>query len=101
MTEYEGTGGDLVRILTNLTDEVERFDSMVLSQRRMLEQLDLDSDQFDRQAERIRVEAAQMVACARQAIDQLSRLAKPMQARELQTAHRGRPRGLPRLRRSD
>jgi hypothetical protein len=101
MTEYEGAGGDLVRILAKLTDEVERFDSMVLSQRRMLEHLDLDNDQFDRQAERIRVEAAQLVTCARQAIDQLSRLAEPVQARELQTAHRSRPRGLPRLRRSD
>lgn len=100
MTELEGAGDDLVRILTKLTDDVERFDSMVMGQRKMLEHLaghldDLDNDQFNRQAERISAEAAEMVVCARQALDQLSRLADPAEPRALQTAHRGRPRGLP------
>jgi hypothetical protein len=70
------TGNDLVWILTVLADEVERFDAMVLSQRRMLERLELPNDQLDRQAQRISVEAVQVMACARQTIDQLSRLAE-------------------------
>jgi hypothetical protein len=99
MTELEGTGGDLVRILTKLTDDVERFDSMVLNHRKVLEHLDeLDNDQFNRQAERIKAEAAQVVACARQALDELSRLAEPAEPAVLQTAYRGRPRGLARHR---
>jgi hypothetical protein len=71
-----GNGNDLVWILTVLADEVERFDAMVLSQRRMLERLELPDDQLDRQAQRISVEAVQVMACARQTIDQLSRLAE-------------------------
>src|SRR5438270_7377294 len=69
----EATGNDLVWILTVLADEVERFDAIVLSQRRMLERLDLPNDQLDRQAQRISVGAAQVVTCARQTMDQLSR----------------------------
>jgi len=102
MTEIEG-GDDLVRILTRLTDDVERFDSMVVSQRKMIELLaahvdDLDNVQFNRQADRIRAEAAQVVACARQALDELSRIAAPPEPHALQMAHRGRPRGLPKHR---
>jgi phage shock protein A len=104
MTEIEGPTSDLVRILSKLTDEVERFDSVVLSQRNMLEHLaghpsDLDTDQFNRQAERISVEAAHMVASARQALAQLNRLAEPSEPFALQTAHRGRPRGVPKQQR--
>lgn len=103
MTEIEGAGADLVRILTKLTDDVERFDSIVLNHRKVLEHLaghlnELDNDQFNRQAERISAEAAQVVACARQALDELSRLAEPAGPGALQTAYRGRPRGLPRRR---
>lgn len=97
MTELVGGGGDLVRILTKLTDDVERFDSVVLSQRKVLEHLEVDNDQFNRQAERISAEAAQVVARARQAIDELSRLAEPAEPRISQTAHRGprvRARGI-------
>ncbi len=106
MTEVEGAGADLVRIVTRLTDEVQRFDSMVLRQRKLLEHLaghlnDLDDDQLNRQAERISVEAAQVVACARQALDELSRIAEPGEPRALQSAHGGRPRGLSKHRRSD
>ena len=105
MTELEGAGADLVRIVTRLTDEVQRFDSIVLRQRKLLEHLsghlnDLDDDQLNRQAERISVEAAQVVACARQALDELSRIAEPGEPRALQSAHGGRPHGLPRHRRS-
>ena len=106
MTELEGAGADLVRIVTRLTDEVQHFDSMVLRQRKLLEHLaghlnDLDDDQLNRQAERISVEAAQVVACARQALDELSQIAEPGEPRALQSAHGGRPRGLPRHRRSE
>jgi phage shock protein A len=82
MTQNEGPTGDLVRILAKLTDEVERFDSVVLNHRKMIEHLaghlgDLDTDQFNRQAERVSVEAALMVASARQALDHLNRIAEP------------------------
>ena len=101
MTEIEGPTTDLVRILAKLTDEVERFDSVVLNHRKMIEHLaghlgDLDTDQFNRQAERVSVEAAQMVACARQALAQLNSLADPSAPAFLQTAHRSRPRAVPR-----
>jgi vacuolar-type H+-ATPase subunit H len=107
MTELEVAGTDLVEILTRLTDEVERFDSMVLRQRKLIEHLaghmnDLDNDQLNRQSERISAEAAQVVACARQALDELSRIAEPGEPRALQTAHRSsRARVLPRHRRSE
>ena len=91
------TGSDLVWILTVLADEVERFDAMVKSQRRMLERLDLPNDQFDRQAQRISVEAAQVMAYARQTIDQLSRLAEPVAS----VGERNRSLGLPRQRRPE
>lgn len=87
-------GNDLVRIVTALADEVERFDAIVLSRRRVLERLDLDNDQLDRQAERVSVEAAQVVACARQTLDQLSRLAAPVESLALQPANRRQPGGL-------
>lgn len=106
MTELEVAGTDLVEILTRLTDEVERFDSMVLRQRKLIEHLaghlsDLDNDQLNRQSERISAEAAQVVACARQALDELSRIAEPGEPRVLQTASRSSRPALPRHRRSD
>lgn len=75
-------GDDLIRILTKLTRDVERFDSVVLRQRRMLEHLaghlgDLDTDQLHLHSERISLEAEEMVACARQALERLNRLAEP------------------------
>jgi hypothetical protein len=105
MTELERPSVDLVRILARLTDEVERFDSVVLSHRKMLEHLarhpgDLDNGQFNRQAERISVEAAQMVASARQALAQLNRLAEPAEPIAFQAVQRSRPRGVPKHRRS-
>ena len=101
--ELDGAGPDLVRIVTRLTEEVQRFDSMVLRQRKLVEHLaghlnDLENDQLNRQSERISAEAAEVAACARQALDELSRIGEP---RALQTGHGGRPRGLPRHRRSD
>jgi phage shock protein A len=100
MTEIDGLSSDLIRILAKLTDEVERFDSTVVSHRKMLEHLaghlsDLDNDQFTRQAERLTVEAAEMVACAHQALEQLHRLAEPSQPFALRAAQRSRSRGVP------
>jgi phage shock protein A len=94
------TGDDLVRILTKLTRDVERFDSVVLRQRRMLEHLaghldDLDTSQLHLHSERISVEAAEMVACARQALERLSRLAEPTASVDLHDQHRGRLSTLP------
>ena len=95
------TDNDLVRILTVLADEVERFDAMVLSQRRTLERVDLPNDQLDRQVQRISVGAAQVVTCARQTMDQLSRLAESVGSVAIQPGHRNPTRGLPRQRRPE
>ena len=94
------TGDDLVRILTKLTRDVERFDSVVMRQRRLLEHLaghvsDLDTSQLHLHSERISREAAEMVACARHALEQLSALAEPTPSLRLSVAPRGRPRRLP------
>ena len=81
---HQDVGDDLARILANLTRDVERFDSMVVLQRKLLEQLEcdpglLDHAQLDREAETMRLEAAEMASRARQALEQLSRLAEPKQ----------------------
>jgi hypothetical protein len=93
-------GDDLVRILTKLTRDVERFDSAVLRQRRLLEHLaghvsDLDTSQLHLHSERISLEAAEMVACARQALEQLSVLAEPTPSLRLSEAVRVQPRRVP------
>lgn len=95
----DDVGSDLVRILKKLTSDVERFDSIVVLQRTMLEQRSghvgaFDDDELSRQSERISLEAAAMVACARQALEQLSRLAEPTKSRTLHAPHRSRPHGL-------
>lgn len=74
-------GEDLVGILMKLTSDVERFDSMVVLQRKMLEERAAHSDALDddglaRQSERLQLEAAEIVADARQALDQLRRLSE-------------------------
>lgn len=102
----ENARDDLVRILSRLTNDVERFDSAVLRQREMIEHLaghvgELGNDQLYRHSERISFEAAEMVACARQALEELSRLAEPTNFLTLPAPHRSRPRGLPRDRRPD
>ena len=88
-------GDDLVRILTNLTRDVERFDSVILRQRRLLEDLaghvnDLDTNELQIHSERIRLEAAEMVACAREALDRLSRLAESTAPHRLPESAGGR-----------
>jgi hypothetical protein len=70
-------GGDLVLILMKLTTDVERFDSMVAHQRELLQQGDAyDNDRLDVQWERLRFEAAELVSCARQALERLERLSE-------------------------
>jgi hypothetical protein len=80
MTEVRAAGSDLIRILTKLTQDVAEFDSVVLSQRRMLEHLEGQSgnveDEQNGRVERISAEAAHVVVCAREALDELSRLAE-------------------------
>jgi hypothetical protein len=100
------TGNDLVRILTKLTRDVERFDSVVLRQRRLLEHLashvsELDTSELHLHSERISLEAAEMVACARQALDQLSVLAEPTPSIRPSEAFRVPPRRVPKSGRLD
>lgn len=73
------SGDDLARILAKLISDVERFDSMVVIQRKKIEQRAsplgaVDDDQLGRQSERMSLEAAEMVTCARHALEQLRRL---------------------------
>jgi len=87
-------GDDLVRILMKLTGDVERFDSMVVHQRKMLEHRApqpgaFDDDQIARHseqlsidaAERLSLEAAEMLACAREALAELRRVSETAKAR--------------------
>ena len=78
--QLNDAGDNLVRILMKLTSDVERFDSMVVLQRKMLQersaQADIDDERLSRQSERLRLEAAEIVADAHQALDQLRRLSQ-------------------------
>jgi hypothetical protein len=70
------TRADLARILINLTTDVERFDSLIAVQRKLLEHVGVDADafgndQFHAQWELLNLEAAEMVRCARQALERL------------------------------
>lgn len=72
-------GDALVRVLVNLTDDVERFDSMLLLQRRIIEDRarregDAAGDEAVREAAAIGAEAAGLVGRARAALDELRRL---------------------------
>ena len=70
---------DIVRTLMQLTSDVERFDSLVVLQRRLLEDRGVhpdavDDDQLSRQSERLSHQAAEIAAHARQALNQLRQL---------------------------
>jgi hypothetical protein len=76
-----GEGGDdYVRILTELTGDFERFDSMIDDQRRMLEdsrgRFESGHD-IDRKSLRFRLEAAEVAMRTRKALDRLRHLAEP------------------------
>jgi hypothetical protein len=101
----EEAGDDLTRILTKLTSDVERFDSMVGLHRKMLEEPArqigaFDEDQLNRQSERISLEAGEMVRCACQALEQLRQLAEPTKPLPLHRPHRNRARGFAKDRRT-
>lgn len=77
-------GDDLVRIVTKLTDDLERFDALLLLHRRTLEQQSAgqadDGNLLARRSERLSQEAADMLASVREALRQLRQLpqaAKP------------------------
>ena len=67
-------GDNLVRILAKLTSDVERFDSMVVVQRKMLEERSLDDERLSHQSEQLSLEAAEIITHARQALEQLRHL---------------------------
>jgi len=74
-------GDDLVRIVTKLTKDLERFDALLLLHRKMLEQraavqAGRPDSQLTRQSEQLSQEAAQMVASVRQALEELGELAQ-------------------------
>jgi hypothetical protein len=84
---------DLVRVLVKLTDEVERFDSMILLQRRIIEDRaahlgELDDEEVNREAQAISAEAAELVVRARQALDELRRLGELTRSAAPVAAHR-------------
>lgn len=77
-------GDDLVRIVTKLTNDLERFDALLLLHRRMLEQQSAgqgdDDSLLARRSEQLSQEAADMLTSVREALRQLRRLpqaAKP------------------------
>ena len=82
-------GDDLVRIVTKLTSDLERFDALLLLHRRMLEQGSAGqggpgATQLTRQSERLSHEAAGMMASVQQALAQLREL-----SHETRSASRG------------
>jgi hypothetical protein len=73
---FDVAGGDLVRILSQLTREVERLDSMIRNQRHLLQKSDADLGAFDdrlirRQSRRISAGAAEIVTQATCALEEL------------------------------
>ena len=73
-----GSGGeDLVRIVTKLTSDLERFDALLVRHRKMLEHPTADeSDMLTRQSERLSQEAANMVTSVQEALKQLRELSR-------------------------
>jgi hypothetical protein len=73
------TADEIVRTLMQLTSDVERFDSLVVLQRKLLQDratqsAAVDDDQLSKHSERLSIEAAEIVASARQALHQLRQL---------------------------
>jgi hypothetical protein len=73
---FGAAGDDLVRSLTQLTKDVERFDSMIRNQRHLLERHDAGGVAFDekvirRQSRRISAGAANIVTRTRGALETL------------------------------
>ena len=69
-------GGELVRIVSRLTHDIERFDSMIRDQRHLLQQYGGELGAFDdklirRQSRRISARAAEIVTRAHGALEEL------------------------------
>jgi hypothetical protein len=80
--QWGESGHKAVRILTELTTDFERFDSMIDEQRSVLEHpagAFRRSESIDRGFLRFRLEAAEMATRTRKALDQLRQLAEPAQ----------------------
>lgn len=76
-------GDEAVRILTELAGDFERFDSLIHEQRCILEQRAgrlRRSGDIDRESERFRRAATEMAMRTQKALEQLSRLAKPVKS---------------------
>ena len=77
-------GDEVVRILTELTGDFERFDSMIHDQRSVLERptgkLGRSGD-VERESSRLKLEAAEMAVRTRKALHQLRKLAEPVKSR--------------------
>ena len=76
---FGAAGDDVVVTLTQLTRDVERFDSMIRNQRHLLQRQDADGAAFDerlirRQSRRISAGAADIVTRARGVLETLSGL---------------------------
>jgi hypothetical protein len=69
----EGQSDDLVRILSRLTLDVERFDSMIRSQRRLIKRhaTHFDDARTMRHSKQIGADAAEIATKARGALDEL------------------------------
>ena len=65
-----GHAGDIVRILMKLTLDVERFDSKVVLQRKLLQDMNAQPDAL----EQLNLDAAEIAAQARHALDELRSL---------------------------
>jgi hypothetical protein len=77
-------GDEVVRILTELTGDFERFDFMIHDQRSALELQPGKrgrGDDVERESSRLRLEAAEMAVRTRKALDQLRKLAEPVKSR--------------------
>jgi hypothetical protein len=75
---------DFVRILMELTDDFERFDSMIYDQRRMLEDPPGRfgrGEDIDREVLRFRLEAAEMAMRTRKALDRIRHMADPAESK--------------------
>ncbi len=89
---------DVVLTLTQLTRDVERFDSMIRNQRHLLQRQDADGAAFDerlirRQSRRISAGAAEIVTRARGVLETLSGLPDSGVPAALETIDRRRGGG--------
>jgi chromosome segregation ATPase len=90
----EDSGDDLVHILSQLTDDVERFDSIIRDQRRRLEEhrarlAAAEQEQIGRHRRRMRASAEQMVTRAKGAVDQVRGLATVTELHVVKSLGRG------------